>query len=238
MPTTHPSRTAPVFEHCATCKLRSHALFCDLPQAALEYLQAVRITAEYPKGSVLCLEGQPSKGVYILCSGRAKLSTTSREGKSLIVRIAAPGEVFGLTAMLEDRPYEVTAETLERSTASFITRADFVALLQKFPAASSRIIAQLIHNYRSVYDEIRALALSPSIESRLAKLLVQWVGHNPADNEHVELKFTQEDIAEMIGTTRETVSRHLSEMKAHGLIELDGSTITVRNCAALKRLIA
>jgi CRP/FNR family transcriptional regulator, cyclic AMP receptor protein len=101
-------------------------------------LQAIKATAVYPKGSMLCLEGQPARGVFILCTGRAKLSTTSAEGKSIILRIAEPGEVLGLSAVVSNGTYEATVETLEPGQANFISQSQFVQYLQQFPAVGMK----------------------------------------------------------------------------------------------------
>src|SRR5690349_23289381 len=109
-----------IVENCLKCTHREQRLFCDLPHDALLNLQTIKATSVYPKGTLLCLEGQSPRGVYVLCTGRAKLSTTSTEGKSIILRIAEPGEVLGLTAAVSSTPYEATVETMEPSQANFI----------------------------------------------------------------------------------------------------------------------
>ena len=122
-----------IIEDCLKCTFREHRLFCDLSREALIRLQAIKATSVYPKGALLCLEGQPPRGIFVLCTGRAKLSTTSSEGKSMILRIAEPGEVLGLTAVVSGTPYEATVETLEPSQANFISQAEFLRFIQEYP---------------------------------------------------------------------------------------------------------
>src|SRR5436309_15135760 len=122
-----------IVENCLTCEFREDRLFCDLPDGVLQELQQMKAISVYPKGSLLCLEGQAPRGVFVLCTGRAKLSTTSSEGKSIILRIAEPGEVLGLTAAVSCTPYEATVETMEPSQANFISQSDFVHFLQEYP---------------------------------------------------------------------------------------------------------
>src|SRR5579871_2771075 len=95
-----PSYDFHIIENCFKCPFREERLFCDLPDNVIRELQAIKATSLYPKGALLCLEGQPARGVFILCTGRAKLSTTSAEGKTIILRIAEPGEVLGLTSVI------------------------------------------------------------------------------------------------------------------------------------------
>src|SRR5438128_9747090 len=93
-----------ITENCLICKLRQSGFFCDLPKPTLEELERIKYASAYPQGAVLFVEGQSARGVYILCSGRVKLSTTSRDGKTLILRIAQAGEVLGLHATVSGKP--------------------------------------------------------------------------------------------------------------------------------------
>ena len=120
------SRHFQIIENCLHCRYREDRLFCTLPGEALEALQRMKATSVYPKGALLCLEGQAPRGAFILCTGRAKLFTTSAEGKTMILRIAQPGEVLGLAAVVSNTPYEATVEILEPTQANFIAQADFL----------------------------------------------------------------------------------------------------------------
>src|SRR5262245_59208637 len=150
----------PILEDCLKCAFREHRLFCNLPKEALVRLQAIKATSVYPKGAMLCLEGQAPRGVYVLCTGRAKLSTTSSDGKSIILRLAEPGEVLGITAAVSNTPYEATVETLEQTQANFISQGDFSRFLQEYPAVGMKVAQQLTHNCKCAYNEIRSLGLS------------------------------------------------------------------------------
>src|SRR5947209_6965653 len=119
-----------IIEDCLKCSCREKRLFCNLSPDALIKMQSIKATSVYPKGALLCLEGQAPRGIFVLCTGRAKLVTTSAEGKSIILRIAEPGEVLGLTAVVSNSPYEATVETLEPSQANFISQGDFVRFIQ------------------------------------------------------------------------------------------------------------
>ena len=111
-----------VIESCLACPMLKDRLFCNLPQRTIEGLDAISSSATYPKGAVLFVEGQAPRGVFVLCNGRVKLSASSTDGKSLILRIADPGEVVGLPGTISGKPYEATAEALEPIQANFIPR--------------------------------------------------------------------------------------------------------------------
>src|SRR6478609_2071393 len=232
-----------IIEDCLKCAFREQNLFCDLSREALGRLQHIKATSVYPKGALLCLEGQSPRGIFVLCTGRAKLSTTSSEGKSMILRVAEPGEVLGLTAAVSGSPYEATVETLEPSQANFIAQTDFVRFLQEYPDVGLRVAKQLTHNCKCAYGEIRSLGLSNSVPEKLAKLILQWAerpldfpGRRPHETA-IRVTLTQEEIAQFIGTSRETVSRVLTGFRRRGWIRVKGATWTILNRAALEGLV-
>src|SRR5215468_2361916 len=159
-----------IIDDCLHCTFREQRLFCNLPQEAVLRLQEIKATSLHPKGTMLCLEGQAARGIYVLCTGRAKLSTTSTEGRSIILRIAEPGEVLGLTAAISKTPYEATVETLEPTQANFISQSDFSRFIGQHAEVGMKVAHQLTHNCKCAYDEIRALGLSNSVPQKIAKL--------------------------------------------------------------------
>lgn len=234
----------PIIENCLKCTFREQRLFCDLSHEALSRLQAIKATAVYPKGTMLCLEGQAPRGVYVLCTGRAKLSTTSTEGKSIILRIAEPGEVLGLTAAVSNTPYEATVETLEQTQANFITQTDFSRFLQEHPEVGMKVAQQLTHNCKCAYNEIRSLGLSNSVPEKIAKLLLEWAQHplKPGGGKRpqeisIRVTLTQEEMAQMVGSSRETVSRVLSDFRKKGWLRTKGATWTILDRRALREMV-
>jgi CRP/FNR family transcriptional regulator len=232
-----------IIENCLRCPYREDRLFCNLTNSALALLQKIKATSVYPKGALLCIEGQPPRGVYILCTGKAKLSTTSTEGKTIILRIAEPGEVLGLSAAVSDSPYEATVETLEPTQANFISRTDFFNFLKEHPDVGMRVAQQLTHNCKCAYDEIRSLGLSNSVPEKIAKLLLHWSEHplnvpqKKAGEIRIRVTLTQEEIAQFAGTSRETVSRVLSDFKKKGWLNIKGATWCITNKPALEKLV-
>src|SRR5271154_2242509 len=118
-------------ESCLNCHLRSHNFFCELSQSSLDAFNKIKHAAVFPEHAVVQVEGQSPWGIFILCQGRAKLSTTSREGKTLIVRIAEPGEVLGLHAIITGGPYELTVETMQPCQLNFVSREDMLRFLRE-----------------------------------------------------------------------------------------------------------
>src|SRR6201993_1200044 len=120
-----------IIENCLSCPHREERLFCNLPESAVKALATITSSAAYPKGATLFVEGQPARGVFILCAGRVKLSTSSIDGRTLIVRISEPGEVLGLPATVTGKPYELTADVIEPTQANFISRTEFLNFLRE-----------------------------------------------------------------------------------------------------------
>ena len=230
----------PIVDNCLICKLRTEGFFCDLPKSSLQDFQAIRFATSYPEGAVLFVEGQESRGVFMICAGRVKLTTTSREGKTLILRISGPGELLGLQATVSGRAYELTAETLQPCQLDFVRRDDFLKFLETHADACMKAARQLTQNVKSAYEMIRSLGLSHSIGERVARLLLEWAhdGDMTKDGIRIKISLTHEEIAQLIGTSRETVTRVLGEFKEKKLAELHGSTLLIRDLAGLEKLVA
>ena len=228
-----------ITENCLICKLRHSGFFCDLPRPSLEELEKIKYASAFPEGAVLFVEGQAPRGVYIVCSGRVKLYTTSREGKTLILRIAQAGDVLGLHATVSGKPYELTAETLQPSQLDFVKADDFQRFLKNHGDACLSAAQHLGQNCESAYEMIRSLGLSHSVSERLARLLLDWASDGETTKEGIRIKvsLTHEEIAQLIGTSRETVSRVLAEFREKQLAQLRGSTLLISNKAGLEQLV-
>ena len=229
-----------IIESCLTCKLREDRLFCNLSTSAVKDLEAIKYSTAYPKGAVLFVEGQAPRGVFILCKGRTKLSICSSDGKTLILKIAEPGEVLGLSATVSGKPYELTAETLDPCQVNFVKRDDFLRYLREHNEVTLRVAEQLSDKYNTACHEIRSLGLSHSAAEKLAKLLLEWSDKNGDSKTpgRMKLALTHEEIAQMIGTSRETVTRLFADFKKRQINALKGSTLTIRNKQALETLIS
>ena len=228
-----------ILDNCMTCPARGEHLFCNLSAQAGQRLNEIKSTAVYPKGAMLFIEGQMPRGVFVLCTGKVKLSTTSREGKTIITKISDAGDVLGLNAVISNVPYEVTAEMMEPGQANFIPRHSLQLFVKDFPEVAMRVAEQLSRNYFTAYEEIRTLGLAASPSEKFAKLLLTWSAKSTQEDgsSHVKLPLTHEEIAEIIGTTRETVSRLFSEFKKKQLMQARGATLVIRSRSALEKIV-
>lgn len=225
---------------CTKCTNRSERQFCNMEEKAVASLDALKFTTIHPKGALLFVEGEDPRSVYLLCRGRVKLTMSSSDGRTLIVRIAEPGEVLGATAAMLGQPFEMSAETIEPCQVNVIRREHFLEFLKHFPEASMRLARQLSEDCAAAHRDIRALGLSQTASEKMARLLLDWCANGGVRvDKGIRLKvlLTHEEIAQMIGATRETVTRVISDFKSRKLIDVKGSTMIVGNPPALEALV-
>lgn len=219
-----------VINSCLLCVMKEDGLFCRLPPKALRDLDSIRHNSFYPAGAVLFVEGEEPKGLYILCSGRAKLVASSKEGRSIILRQVKAGEIMGLSSITGNAPYPVTAETVMPSQVSFISRGEFLRFLRAHVEVFSRVTEHLSMELHRAWEQTRLVALAKSARAKLAQLLLGWAregGQQTAEGARIQVTMTHERIGESIGASRETVSRLLADFKRHGLIRVKGGAIVI-----------
>jgi CRP/FNR family cyclic AMP-dependent transcriptional regulator len=155
---------------CTTCDSRPDRPFCDMPTDALKDFDQIKSIANYPRRAILFAESRPVRGIYILCDGRARLSIGSESGKRLTLRIAGPGEVLGLGAVLSNTPYEVTAEVLDDSQIVFVRRKELVKFLREHRSVCMQAVQMLSQDLHGAYERVRNIG---SIHPRRPRLLAR-----------------------------------------------------------------
>jgi CRP/FNR family transcriptional regulator, cyclic AMP receptor protein len=228
-----------IIESCLTCPHREDRLFCNLSPASVKRLATITSASSYPKGATLFVEGQAGRGVFIICAGRVKLFTTSIDGKTLIARLSEPGEVLGLPSTVTGTPYELTAEVVEPTQANFVSANDFLNFLRENGEVALRVAQQLGQTYHTALAEMRTIGLSHSAEEKMARFVLEMTANQKEEKGVVKAKLTltHEEIAQMIGASRETVTRVLSIFRKKNLVIIKGSTLTLKDKAGLERLV-
>ena len=229
-----------IVESCASCKLRKDSWYCGLSGEALKAFSAASRLNIYPGNALLFVEGQTPRGVFVVCAGKVKLSTMSKDGKILILKVADEGEVLGLSAALTGTCYEITAETLGPCQVNFVDRDAMVKLMEKYGELGVRSAVALGKEFQTVYRDIHEMVLSRSSAGKLARLLLSWMPHREQNDCEVRVRatLTHEEMAQMIGASRETVTRLLIELRKKEFIRLEGSTLVIRDRLALEALAA
>ena len=189
-----------------------------------------------PGDAILFVEGQEPRGVFVICYGRVKMSTCSADGKSIIVRVAEAGEIVGLPGTISGKPYELTAEALEPLQANFIPREAFLHFLRQHGEAAVRVAEMLSQIYDATLAEVRYLGLSVTMAERLARFLLDLPTSQSNGHLRATLTLTHNEIAEIIGASRETVTRVFASFKREGYIGVHGSTVLFSNKLGLQTL--
>lgn len=225
-------------ESCLGCKLPRRKSFCGLVQQSLETFEKIKLAYLLPKGSTLYVAGQKPGGIYLVCAGKVKLCTKTSNGRTMIVRIAGPGEVLAMHSCLLGTPQEFTAETVQASQIVFVRVEDFLAFLKQDEQACWKAAQALSRECQEAHKMIRGVGLAHSASERLARLMldIPAIGQATTDGIRVDLALTHKEIAQAIGMSRETVWRKLNEFRRKGLAILEGSTLLIQNRAGLKRL--
>jgi CRP/FNR family transcriptional regulator len=230
----HPSSTEQ-----ATGRVQGNLPFSNLKGAALAQFNAIAMETNYSRGDRLFLEGEAAQCIFVITSGRVKLSVTSREGKIMILRVASGGDILGLGAALAAKAHELSAEVLEPCRAKVIRTKDFLAFLERYPEAAMEATRCMLHEYQASFNNICRLALPTTVAGRLANLLLEWRsnrferGENPG---RLTVALTHEEIAGMTNTSRETVSRVFQQFQREKLIAVKGASLTVLQPQALEQL--
>jgi CRP/FNR family transcriptional regulator len=227
-----------IIESCMSCKASREGFFCRFSPKVLRSLDEVSQHTVMPDGAVLFVEGQTPRGIFIICSGVVKLSTASKEGKVLILKQAEAGEVLGLSAAISGTNYEMTAETAVPCRLNFISRQDLMTLLQDESEVGVHAALWLSREFQGAYRDIHDLVLARSSSGKLARLLLSCAprGIVKSDELHLRSVMTHEEMAQRIGSSRETVTRLLTELKKKRLIRLEGATLVIRDRTGLEAL--
>lgn len=214
---------------------KSQSVLADLPEEDLALLTAHQSEQVYNKGEVIFREGAYPSGIFYIKNGKAKKYKVAKDGGEQIIYVANTGELLGYHAILEGDRYPDSAASLENSTIVFIPREDFLETLQRSPVLSSRLLKTLSHEFAVMVNSL-TLFTQRSVRERLALQLVvlrEKYKVNFQPGMHVEINLSREDLANLVGTTRENIVRILSEFKESGILETKGRKIIVQNVVAL-----
>ncbi len=149
------------------CDIASDRLFTGLPVEAQWALAHIQTSMEFPEGHVLFREGEPSDGILLVASGAVKLSICSHKGQQLVLRVAGPGEILGLSATVSGKTHEATAETTSASQLFFIKRKDFLRYLKEHTDACMHVVEFLSNDVHQAYNRVRALGLARMRQSHI-----------------------------------------------------------------------
>ena len=217
--------------------LKQIKLFADLPETDMKDMEEATRMEAVKRRQFIYLPGDAANTVFLLKSGRVKLSRVNEEGKELTLAILEPGEVFGEMEILEGVPRDTVAEAMDDVSICVMPRSYFEEMLKKDPGTSIRLTKLMGLRLKRIESRIEDLVFK-DVPSRLAQLLLQLsenLGVNDRRGILIRAKITHQEIAGLIGSTRETVSAILGDFKRKGLIDLDQRRIIIRDSDRLSQ---
>jgi CRP/FNR family transcriptional regulator len=221
---------------------RSHDTlpFFDLKGEASATFASIAPEISRARAELLFREGESATHVFIVCSGRVKLFVNSRDGRTTILRIIGAGEILGLTSAMSGRPHEASAEAIELCRLKAIPVNDFLRHLRKYPEAAAEATTWLLRDYQAVVNNIYRLTVPSTVAGRLASLLLEWLETHDTrsgNRNRLIVSLSQEEIASMANTSRETVSRVFHQFQQQKLISIKGAAVTILQPRALEELV-
>jgi CRP/FNR family transcriptional regulator, cyclic AMP receptor protein len=234
----HTNRSSPL--GCAACSNRRPGWFCSLGSAVLADLELATSTISLPSQASLFTQGEDARCLYLICSGYLKLTAGRPDDRHMIVRVAGPGSMLGLYAVLSHGVYEVTAESLTPAQLRPVERERFLSFLRNHKEAQLRAVQCICQEYRFALQDACRIALAETVAARLARLLIELAHQIGEHTENGEYRFplllTHEEMASMTCTTRETVTRTLGQFRKEGWISIEESMITLHQPGKLQGL--
>lgn len=226
---------------CAACANRRPGWFCSLGSSVLADLELATSTITLPAQASLFHQGDDARCLYLICSGHLKLTAGSTKDRQMIVRIAGPGSMLGLYAVLSHGMYEVSAQSLTSAQLRPVERDRFLAFLRIHKEAQMRAVQCICQEYRFALQDACRIALAETVAARLGRLLLEFshqIGeHLNGDSYQFPLLLTHEEMASMTCTTRETVTRTLGQFRKEGWISIEDSLVTVHHPDRLQTLV-
>lgn len=224
----HMARQAPV--GCAACANRRPGWFCSLGSAVLADLELATTTISLPAQASLFTEGDDARCLYLICGGYLKLTAGRAENRQMIVRVAGPGSMLGLYAVLSHGVYEVSAESLTAAQLRPVERDRFMTFLRSHKEAQMRAVQCICQEYRFALQDACRISLAETVAGRLGRLLLELahqIGEHIDGGFRFPLLLTHEEMASMACTTRETVTRTLGQFRKDGSISIEDSVVTL-----------
>lgn len=214
--------------------IKETLLFKDLPEEQVEKLSNIGVKNSFKRGETIFSEGDNADGFYLLKTGRIKIFKLSFEGKEQTLHIILPGEPFGEVPVFTGKTFPAHAEAMEESDTIFFPRGSFVDLIRNDPSIALNMLAILSKRLKQFIGLVENLSLK-EVPQRLASYLI-FLSDNDNYNDSIELDVAKGQLANMLGTIPETLSRILSKMVDRNLIRVQGRTIHLVDKNGLKTI--
>jgi CRP/FNR family transcriptional regulator len=218
--------------------LRSVPLFAGLEEDELERVSRVAVTRSFPAGTRVFHEGDSSDACYIVRSGSFRVTREHSDGRAITLATLGPGEVFGELAMLDRDTRSASAEALTDGELLALPAKDVLALLNRHPEISTKLVRALVSRLRAANERISRQSFQ-TVPSRVAGVLLQLAQETPHSNRNgeVTIRMNQADLAQLAGTSRESVSRFLADLERSGVVRCGRGRVSVLDASKLRNYI-
>lgn len=209
--------------------LRQVSLFDCLGASELEALAELTFSRSFDKGQFIILAEEPGDSLFIIREGQVKVSLIHEDGKEFILSLLGSGEVFGELSLLDDRPRSANVTAMVKTELLMLRRTDFLNLVEQVPQIAVSLLEELASRLRRTDDQVEGLALL-DVHHRVAKTLLRLAvdgGQKCPEGILIRRRPTHQELANMSGTTRETVTRALKQLQDEGYIRISGRQITI-----------
>ncbi|MBD3169227.1 MAG: cyclic nucleotide-binding domain-containing protein [candidate division Zixibacteria bacterium] len=226
--------------HCQTCGFKQDSLFCGLAAQLLDNLDKAKSAVEYKPGQIIFYEGSPPLAIYCIKSGSVKLYKTGGKGEEQVIRLLGPGDIIGYRALLSQEPFAATAETITKSVICTIPKDMLLEILRKSPEQNLRLLKKLSVELR-ISEELLLSRTQESVLQRTARFLLffsQGISHSEGENRPLSIPLKRKDLAQLIGTSPETLSRTLKELASRQILMVNRTQIVIKNQEALQKIIS
>jgi len=216
--------------------VRRISVFSGLPDTVVQRLDSTLIPSSRAAGEILYAQNEKPSGLYLLFHGTVKLTAVVAGGKTALLRIASAGDLLGLNAVIGQHPYMATARVTKGCQLGFIARDDLSTLMTRYSELGLVISQRLAEDCAEALREMLFLRVTTSSLQRLAMLLLRWSAANGTRHRRLTLLYTQAEIGQMIGASRETVTRLMNQLERDGEISFSRSKLKILNERGMKQI--
>jgi CRP-like cAMP-binding protein len=215
-------------------------LFSELADTEIDQIRALARVQRYPARQTVVAQGDESGDLFLVIDGRLRASSCNANGDEVVLSIMGPGDVFGEMALLDGAPRSATVSTLDACQLMVIEAGSFHALLRHMPTLASSLMKVMARRIRDLTDRTQDVALL-DVESHLAKVLLalanRFGDHSRSGQTAITLKLSQQELASMVGATRELVNKRLRAWAQRGIVELVSGSLVIKQRQALEAMV-
>lgn len=215
-------------------------IFSELPDTTIDKIEKIGTRKQFKKNDVILMEDEVGSALFVIVTGKVKVARTSSDGREVILTILSDSDFFGEMAILDGQTRSATVMAIEDSELFLIQRNDFIDLLKTYPEAAISLLQELTKRLRAADSKIKALSLKDA-EGKVATVILQLaddVGKIKQGKVEIDKLPLQQDLANMAGTSRETISRTLHSFAKKGMVELDGNKLRIMDYEKFKELFS